>query len=149
MATSKVPIQPMAKTRALLTATEREQLAGEHGDRRKYQATSRARRRIHEELTTDVALLAEYHPDLLNELRKVVCTENSTDTERQVVDINRDHDGDRDAGEADSGNEQTGGESVNRDMVYEPDDTGDDLWRDEHQQDANTTEDDDQGGDTT
>lgn len=123
----------MAKTRALLTDTEREQLAGQHGDRRKYQATSRARRRIHEELTTDVALLAEYHPDLLAELRKVVCTEDSNDTERQVVDIDDGHDGDRDAEKADSRNEQTGGESVNRNTVYEPDDTAGDSWRDERQ----------------
>lgn len=65
----------MAKTRALLTETEREQIAGEHGDDRRYQATSRVRRRLNEELTTDLAVLEEHHPDLLAELREVVCDE--------------------------------------------------------------------------
>jgi hypothetical protein len=65
----------MAKTRALLTETEREQIAGEHGDSRKYQATSRVRGRIQEELESDVEILKKYHPDLLDELREVVCEE--------------------------------------------------------------------------
>lgn len=63
----------MAKQRALITETEREQLAGEHGDQRKYEATSRIRRRINEEMATDVEVLEEYNPDLLEELREVVC----------------------------------------------------------------------------
>lgn len=63
----------MARSRAILTEHEREQIAGEHGPERKYQATSRARRRINDELTTDVTLLAEHHPDLLAELKQVVC----------------------------------------------------------------------------
>ena len=63
----------MAKTRALLTETERKQLAGEQGNERKYQATSRVRRRINEELTTDIEVLAEHHPDLLSEVKSVVC----------------------------------------------------------------------------
>lgn len=65
----------MAKQRALLTNTEREQLAGDHGDQRRYEATSRVRRRIREELSTDVKLLAEHNPDLLDELHEVVCTD--------------------------------------------------------------------------
>lgn len=65
----------MARSRAMLTEREREQIAGEHGDDRKYQATSRARRRIEEELTTDVELLSEHHPQLLDELREVVCAD--------------------------------------------------------------------------
>lgn len=65
----------MAKTRALITETEREQIAGEHGDERKYQATSRVRRRVQEELVDDVAVLQEHHADLLDELREVVCDE--------------------------------------------------------------------------
>ena len=65
----------MAKTRALLTETEREQIAGEHGRDRRYQATSRVRSRIKEELSKDVEVLAEHHPDLLEELREVVCEE--------------------------------------------------------------------------
>lgn len=71
----------MAKTRALLTDTEREQIAGEHGDDRKYQAASRIRRRIDEELTTDVEVLQEQHPQLLEELRDVVCSPPSEQPE--------------------------------------------------------------------
>ena len=56
-----------------MTETEREQIAGEHGDERKYQATSRVRRRIEEELTEDIEVLREHHPDLLGELRDVIC----------------------------------------------------------------------------
>jgi hypothetical protein len=63
----------MAKTRALLTETEREQIAGEHGDTRKYQAASRVRSRIEGELTIDVEILREHHPGLYDELREAVC----------------------------------------------------------------------------
>ncbi|WP_076147122.1 hypothetical protein [Natrinema saccharevitans] len=66
----------MAKTRALLTETEREQIAGEHGDSRRYQATSRVRGRIEDELTEDIEILQKHHPDLLEELRSVVCEDN-------------------------------------------------------------------------
>jgi hypothetical protein len=66
-------IRSVAKSRALITGTEREHLAGENGDRRKYEATSRIRARITEELTEDVAVLEEHHPELLEELREVVC----------------------------------------------------------------------------
>jgi len=69
----------MAKTRALLTETEREQIAGDHGDNRRYQATSRIRRRIEDELTEDIAVLQEHHPDLLEELRSVVCEDTTND----------------------------------------------------------------------
>lgn len=67
----------MAKTRALLTETEREQITGEHGDERRYQATSRARSRLRDELPTDVAVLRDHHPDLYAELREVVCEETT------------------------------------------------------------------------
>lgn len=70
---SEGKIRSVAKSRALITETEREHLAGEHGDRRKYEATSRIRARITEELTEDVAVLEEHHPELLDELRDVVC----------------------------------------------------------------------------
>jgi hypothetical protein len=63
----------MAKQRALLTETEREQLAGKRGDQRRYEATSRVRRRVADELTKDVRVLEEHRPDLLEELREVVC----------------------------------------------------------------------------
>lgn len=66
----------MAKTRALITQTEREQLSGEHGSERKYQAATRIRKRVEEELPQDVSVLAKHHPDLLEELREVVCEED-------------------------------------------------------------------------
>lgn len=68
----------MARSRAMLTEREREQIAGEYGADRKYQATSRARRRIKEELTTDIRLLEEHQPDLLAEIRDVVCVSRET-----------------------------------------------------------------------
>ncbi len=63
----------MAQSRALITETEREHIEGKHGDRRKYEAVSRVRARINDELTVDVDLLREDHPELLDELREVVC----------------------------------------------------------------------------
>ena len=65
----------MARTRALLTETEREHIAGEHTNKRKYEAVSRTRRRVKDELTRDVELLEEHHPELLEEVREVVCDE--------------------------------------------------------------------------
>lgn len=67
-----VEMGSMARSRAVLTELEREQIAGEHGDKRKYEATSRARRRIKEELTTDLEVFAEHHPELLDEVTEVV-----------------------------------------------------------------------------
>lgn len=63
----------MAHTRAILTETDREYLRGRGGDERRYQATARIRARIREELPRDVEILAEHHPELLEELREVVC----------------------------------------------------------------------------
>jgi hypothetical protein len=71
-----------AKTRALLTETEREQIAGEHGRDRRYQATSRARGRIQEELARDIDVLKEHHPELLEELREVVCDDDRNGSPR-------------------------------------------------------------------
>ena len=63
----------MARRRALLTDTERELLeSGEKSDRY-YQAVSRVRRKINEELTDDLEILEESDSDLLNELHEVVC----------------------------------------------------------------------------
>lgn len=61
--------------RALLTKTERERLAGETdvSEQRIYESISRARRRIDEEMPTDVAILREYQPELYEELRTAVC----------------------------------------------------------------------------
>lgn len=65
----------MAKTRALMTETERNRIARREDveDIKRYQAISRVRRRIGDELVEDVAILREHHEDLLEELRDVVC----------------------------------------------------------------------------
>lgn len=65
----------MARGRALLTGYERESLAGEHGDQRKYEAVSRVRARIRDELSRDVEMIAHANPTLLEELQEVVCDE--------------------------------------------------------------------------
>lgn len=64
----------MGRTRALLTQTDREYIAGEEDveENKRYQAVSRVRDRI-DELEQDVDLLEEHHPKLLEELREVVC----------------------------------------------------------------------------
>jgi len=65
----------MGRYRAIMTDTDREYIAaGEEVDpHRRYQAISRVRSRINEELKTDVEVLEEHHPELLEELREVVC----------------------------------------------------------------------------
>jgi len=63
----------MGSTRALITEKEREQISGEHGDQRKYEAVSRVRRRVREQLTEDVSVLEEEHPELLEEIQEVIC----------------------------------------------------------------------------
>lgn len=65
----------MARTRALMTEREREHLASdstESGSRR-YQVISEVRNRINDELTRDIRVLEEHHPELLSELEQVVC----------------------------------------------------------------------------
>ena len=71
-------IQPdggdMAYGRALLTDAERRHISRESGNEQlRYEASWRVRKRIQEELPRDVEILAEYHPELLEELREVVC----------------------------------------------------------------------------
>ena len=69
----------MAKTRALITDREREQLAGEHGDERRWQAVTRIRNRIKGPLAADIESLSDNHEGLLEELRDVVCEDSSDD----------------------------------------------------------------------
>jgi hypothetical protein len=69
----------MAKTRALLTGTDRDYITGEEGDNKQYQSASRIRRRIQDELPQDIEVLEENHPELLDELRSVVCGDTPTD----------------------------------------------------------------------
>lgn len=60
--------------RALLTDRQRELLTDPDVEpARRYQAVSRIRRRIENELSEDCDLLREHHPELYAELREVVC----------------------------------------------------------------------------
>lgn len=72
---------PMARSRGLITDTERERISGEAdvSDSKRYQAISRVRRRINEELTDEIALLEEHHQVLLGELREVVCEDHDSE----------------------------------------------------------------------
>ena len=63
----------MATGRALTTETEREYLRGEHGDQRMYEARSRIKARIKQQLAEDVDLFEEDAPELLDLLQSVVC----------------------------------------------------------------------------
>lgn len=66
----------MGRRRALLTDRERELLSSELDEDEKkyrYQAASRIRNKIEDELTEDIEILNRHHPELLDELRDVVC----------------------------------------------------------------------------
>jgi len=63
----------MSAGRGILTEYERECLAGEHEKQREYESRSRVRSRIGGPLAADIAHLEEHDPDLLDELREVVC----------------------------------------------------------------------------
>jgi len=62
----------MSEGRGLLTDREREALQGGGSDSYRYKTRTYFRRRL-EKVERDVALLKEHDPDLLNELRDVVC----------------------------------------------------------------------------
>lgn len=62
----------MGAGRGLLTEREREELAREANTSYKYKTRSVVKQRI-EQLEDDVQVLEEHHPDLLKELRDVVC----------------------------------------------------------------------------
>lgn len=62
----------MSEGRGLLTQREREALAGEESDSYRYKTRTYYRRRL-EKVAEDVEILAEHDPELLEELREVVC----------------------------------------------------------------------------
>ena len=67
----------MGRYRAVMTETDREYISGE-GDateHQRQQSVTRVRSRITQELPRDIEILAEHRPDLLDELREVVCEE--------------------------------------------------------------------------
>lgn len=60
----------------MLTDSERELIEEEETSDRYYQAVSRVRRKIRDELSEDVKLLSDHHPELLAELRAVACEDD-------------------------------------------------------------------------
>lgn len=71
----------MAKTRALMTETERARIAGEEDleEIERFQAVTRVRRRIEDELPRDVAVLREHQAGLLEALREAACADSAAD----------------------------------------------------------------------
>ena len=84
----------MARTRALLTPSEREHIDGQGTDQQRYEAISRARGRITDELPIDVALIAANHAELYAELVDVVCDDDPT-AAFEELDLDREEQGDR------------------------------------------------------
>lgn len=62
----------MSAGRGLLTESEREAIAGNASDSYRYKTRSLFRDRV-DEVAKDVEVLKENNPDLLEELRDVVC----------------------------------------------------------------------------
>ena len=64
----------MSKYRAIMTTKDRERISGQANvsDEKRYQAIHRVRSRI-EELDIDIDVLQKHHPELLDELREIVC----------------------------------------------------------------------------
>ena len=68
-------VPSVTNSRALTTNRDRKQIARVEGvsDSEHYQAVSRVRRRMRENMAEDIELLREHHQGLLEELRDVVC----------------------------------------------------------------------------
>ncbi|NHN46488.1 hypothetical protein G9464_02580 [Halostella sp. JP-L12] len=68
----------MGRYRAIMTETDRKHISEEDdpSDRQVDQSVYRVRKRINEELPQDIEVLEEHRPDLLEELRDVVCEED-------------------------------------------------------------------------
>ena len=68
-------VPSVTNSRTLMTDRDRRQIARIEGvsDSEHYQAVSRVRRRLRENMAEDIELLREHHQDLLEELREVVC----------------------------------------------------------------------------
>jgi hypothetical protein len=75
MGTQEQDSANMGRRRAILTDRERELLKSDSEDEReyRYQAASRIRNKIQDELEKDVRILEDNHAELLEELRDVVC----------------------------------------------------------------------------
>lgn len=83
----------MTEGRALLTEREKEALAGDGSDSYRYKTRTYFRSRL-EKLEGDVDMLAEHDPELLDELRDVVCAGDESDAhmprERSASQADRD-----------------------------------------------------------
>jgi len=68
-------IPKVTNGRALTTDRDRNQIAraGDVTDSEHYQAVSRVRRRIRENMLEDIELLQKHHKGLLEELRETIC----------------------------------------------------------------------------
>jgi hypothetical protein len=66
--------EQMARTRALMTETERRYISEEVDieENKRYQAIARVRDRL-DSLEEDINVLEEHHPELLSEVQKIVC----------------------------------------------------------------------------
>ena len=69
-------VASMSEGRGLLTTRERQALRGDLSDSYKYKTRTYFRRRL-EKLNDDIELLEQHDPELLEELRDVVCDERS------------------------------------------------------------------------
>jgi len=69
----------MGRYRAVMTETDREYISGESDatEHQVQQSVTRVRSRINDELPQDIEILEEHRPDLLEELREVVCEEEN------------------------------------------------------------------------
>lgn len=65
----------MARTRGLLTESDREALAGDRdvSENRLQQIRWEVRGRIEDEVPEDIEILAEHDPELLSTLQEIVC----------------------------------------------------------------------------
>lgn len=68
----------MSRYRAIMTETDRDYIRGsdDPSPSQVDQSVYRVRLRINEELEKDIAVLSEHRPDLLQELRDVVCDDD-------------------------------------------------------------------------
>lgn len=67
----------MTRRRAILTDTERELLSSGDKSDRYYQAVSRVRKKINEELSEDIKVIENNNPELLKEMREIVCKDSN------------------------------------------------------------------------
>lgn len=65
----------MSTGRGILTGYEKDCIAGKKQKQRKYEARSRIRSRVEGPLRGDIKHLKEHDPELLEEIREIVCND--------------------------------------------------------------------------